>query len=105
MIVYRPLGHDREWPEIQVMANRGGPPWVLFLEAADREHLGATSRTRDGVLADLRRRWPHLRNVPILPSGGVPLRDDLQLTPTGYKLAARKAEVYGLPRGSPLVGN
>jgi hypothetical protein len=105
MIIYRPLGRDREWPEIQVHAEHGGPLWVLFLEAADQDHLGATSRTRDNVLADLRRRWPGLRKVPILPHGGVPLRDDLQLTPDGYKLAREKAKAYELPPNSPLVAN
>jgi len=105
MIVFRPLGGDREWPEIQVSAERGGPLWVLFLEAADQNHLGATSRTRDEVLADLRRRWPGLRKAPILPDGGVPLHRDLRLTPNGYKIAAEKAEAYGLPRRSSLVEN
>jgi len=72
MVVYRPLGGDHEWPEIQVMAGKGERIWVMFLEAADDEHKAVTDQTRTRILAELKSRWPDLRAIPILPSGGVP---------------------------------
>jgi len=41
--------------------------------------------------------------VPVLPSGGEPLAEDLRLTPKGYKIVASAASRYQLPSNSPLL--
>lgn len=77
-----------------------GRAWVTFLQDG-RDDLPADKREQ--VLAEIRRRWPDARSVPVLPSGGEPLAEDLRLTPQGYKIAASAAPRYGLSPTSPLL--
>jgi hypothetical protein len=77
-----------------------GRAWVSFLQEG-RNDLPANKREQS--LAEIRRRWPDARLVPVLPSGGQPLAEDLRLTPQGYKIAASAAPRYGLSATSPLL--
>lgn len=103
MTMFRPLEGEKEWPEVQIQAEGDHSPWVLFLPPAEERYAAATARTRQRILAALRERWPNLRKIPILPSGGVPLADDVVLTSRGYKVVANRASDYELGANSPLV--
>jgi len=77
-----------------------GRAWVSFLEGG-RADLPAEKREQ--VLAEIRRRWPDAHSVPVLPSGGEPLAEDLRLTSDGYKIVASAAPRHGLSPRLPLV--
>jgi len=104
MVLYRPLGGKKEWPEVQVSNLwHVTTPWITFLEAADPQHANASQRTRDALMSELRQRWPDLRELPLLPSGGLPSWRHLRITAAGYKVAAEAATTYGLPPSSSLL--
>jgi len=77
-----------------------GRPWVAFSRGA-RPDLATP--LREALLRDIGRRWPGARRVPVLPSGGLPLPDDLRPAPGGYRIARSAARNYGLQARSPLV--
>jgi hypothetical protein len=77
-------------------------PWLSFLEGRKPQRFVAFRRN---VLAAIRRRWPATRDIPILPSGGVPNPQDLKLTPVGYRINPAVAESYQLPTTSPLLAS
>jgi hypothetical protein len=60
-----------------------GRAWIAFSRGA--QPILAT-RMRESLLAEITRRWPDARRIPIPPSGGLPSPDDLRLTPQGYIL-------------------
>ena len=77
-----------------------GRAWVTFLKGQD---VARATTFRKRVLADIALRWTDAKSLPVLPSGGLPLPDDLRLTPTGYKIDPSAAPRYELPRSSPLI--
>ncbi len=77
-----------------------GRAWVTFLRGRQPDRA---ARFRRGVLAEIGRRWPDAKALPVLPTGGLPLPDDLRMTPTGYKIDRTAAATYELPNSSPLV--
>ena len=77
-----------------------GRAWVTFLKGRQPDRA---ARFREGVLADIGRRWPDAKALPVLPTGGLPLSDDLRMTPTGYKIDRSAAARYELPKSSALV--
>jgi hypothetical protein len=44
------------------------------------------TRLRERLSAAIMRRWPDARRVPVLPSGGLPLANDLRPTAEGYEI-------------------
>ena len=97
--VWRGSGDDDFEVSVSDMMHLGRA-WVTFLQDG-RDDLSADKRER--ALAEIRRRWSDARSVPVLPSGGQPLAEDLRLTPDGYKITASAASRYGLPASSPLL--
>jgi hypothetical protein len=77
-----------------------GRAWVTFLQGG---LVDLPAEEREKALGEIRKRWPDARGVPVLPSGGEPLPEDLRLTPEGYKIAAPAASRYQLPANSPLL--
>lgn len=89
--------------EMEVSADdrsRPGRVWVTFPRG---EQPDRSTRIRRSLLADIRRRWPDAQALPILPTGGLPLIDDLVMTANGYRIERAAAEGYGLPPASPLL--
>jgi hypothetical protein len=89
--------------DLEVTVDDGGHPgrpWVIFSRG---EHPTLAGQFRDGLLRDINHRWPDALELPISPSGGLPLVQDLRATPTGYKIVRSAAAGYGLPLNSPLV--
>jgi hypothetical protein len=79
-----------------------GRAWVTFVKG---QHQSEATSFREAVIADLKKRFPDALALPVLPSGGLPLSDDLRLTSAGYKIARRAAADYGLPPSSPLLAD
>lgn len=77
-----------------------GRAWVMFMRGSQPER---SARFREGLLAEMGRRWPDARPLPVLPWGGLPLAKHLVVTPSGYKIAPSAAPRYELPPSSPLV--
>lgn len=77
-----------------------GRAWVRFLKGGRAD---LPPDRREQVLVEIRQRWPDVRSVPVLPSGGLPLVDDLRHTPQGYKIVASAGPRYELPPNSPLL--
>jgi hypothetical protein len=74
--------------------------WVIFSRGEQPE---LATRMREGLLSAIARRWPGARRLPILPTGGLPLADDLHLGPDGYRIVRSAASRYALPAASPLL--
>lgn len=81
-------------------AGHRGRAWLDFARGKYPER---STRFRRAVLAEVYRRWPDSKALPVLPSGGLPLAHDLRLTEAGYRIAQDAAASYGLPRSSPLL--
>jgi hypothetical protein len=77
-----------------------GRAWITFVKG---QHPIRAAKFRQAVLLSVERRWPNARMLPVLPSGAMPLSQDLQLTSKGYKVKLSAAASYGLPLSSPLV--
>ena len=78
-----------------------GRVWVSFYQ--NGRAAGIPADKREQVVAQIRQRWPDAKFVPVLPSGGEPLAEDLRLTSDGYKIAASAGPNYGLPPNSPIL--
>lgn len=68
-----------------------GKAWVVFL-AGEQTQLAA--RVRRGLVADIERRWPHVREVPVMPNGALPLYQDLVWTGSSYAVKSDRTSAY-----------
>jgi hypothetical protein len=90
--------------EAEVLADdqfHPGRAWVTFPRGQQPDR---STRVREPLLAEIRQRWPGARALPILPTGGLPLVDDLVATESGYRIVRSAAQRYRLPLSSPLLG-
>ena len=71
----RPLTSGRQWSEIAVSAIDNEATLVTFAEPLDKGVAEESQRGRADLIAELRRRWPATRTVPLLPDGGLPRGD------------------------------
>ena len=76
-----------------------GRVWVTFPRGSQPDR---SSRFREPLIADIKRRWPEAKPVPILPWGGLPHARDLVLTQDGYRIARSAAANYELPPSLPI---
>ena len=72
MTIERPLTRGQLWAEIGVTADGNAPAMVTFAEPLDKGVAEDSERGRAQLIAELRRRWPATRQVPLLPDGGLP---------------------------------
>ena len=82
-----------------------GHPGRVWLTFSRGEDIARSAAFRSRVLADVQRRWPNAVSLPILPSGAIPLTEDLELTPSGYRVLPSAASRYGLAKSSPFVAS
>ena len=68
-----------------------GRAWLTFFRGKRPE---LASRVRARILAEIRRRWPDARNVPVMPNGALPLADDLVWTGTSYAVNPERLADY-----------
>ena len=70
--------------DLEVLVDDGGRqgrPWLMFLRG-DQPELATKARLR--LLAEIKARWPEARDIPVMPSGSLPLADNLHWTGTAY---------------------
>ena len=77
-------GEDDE----EIMANaldmvHPGHAWLTFTLG---EEPARSTRLRRLLVARIKREWPDAARLPISVHGTIPLPDDLELTPSGYRL-------------------
>lgn len=89
--------------DMEVSADDAGHPGRAWLTFAQGTQVEAATRMREGLLQDLRRRWPNAQPLPVLPWGGLPLSGDMVLTPSGYRIKRSQAAGYNLPADSALL--
>jgi hypothetical protein len=72
-------------------AGHAGRAWVMFSRGAQPERA---ARLRRIVAADIMRRWPQARHIPVTPWGGLPNAEDLRATNQGYEIDPAVAPRY-----------
>ena len=60
-------------------------------------------RFRDRLVSTVKRHWPNIQALPVLPNGTIPLMRDLKQTGAGYRIKPEAAASYSLPANSPLL--
>lgn len=78
-----------------------GLAWLVFSKSEEPER---TAQFRENVMQRIALRWPNkVEALPIMPTGAIPLHDDLLLTKDGYRVRRQAASKYELPASSPLI--
>jgi hypothetical protein len=77
-----------------------GRAWISFSRGRDP---ALATRFRERLMSQIVKRWPDTRRLPIMPTGAIPLHDDLLLTRDGYRVKRDAASKYELSPSSPLV--
>lgn len=95
-------GANDEEPLASVMDVPGnlGRAWITFSKGED---AGLARRFRERAMTQILARWPRTRSLPILPTGAIPLPEDLRQTPHGYRVEPNATSGYGLAPASHLV--
>lgn len=68
-----------------------GRVWVSFPRGEDATR---STRLRESLVPQIKKVWPRTASLPIMPSGAIPLADDLIRTSSGYALKPSAAEKY-----------
>jgi hypothetical protein len=68
-----------------------GRAWLTFFRS---KHPELAAKVRVRLLAEIRRRWPDARDVPVMPNGALPLADDLFWTGTSYAVKPERLADY-----------
>ncbi len=70
-----------------------GQVWIMFFRGEDP---ALASRFRKIVTREIMLRWPKTLSLPIMPTGAIPLYNDLIRTPNGYIVNPSAAHRYEL---------
>ena len=95
--LYAGVWSGKDDDDFIAMADDGGHNGRSWIMVYTGKHETAARRFWVDLKAQLIRRWPAARSIPVLPSGALPLSDDLQLTHGCYRISRSAAAKYGLP--------
>jgi hypothetical protein len=98
--VWRGDNDDEELASVMDMPNNLGRAWISFSKGED-PHLA--TRFRERAMRQILNRWPGTQSLPIMPTGAIPLPEDLRQTPHGYLVKPEAASRYELSPASPLI--
>ncbi len=98
--VWRGKDDDESVASVMDGADHLGLAWLGFSKGEEPER---TARFKESVMRRIMLRWPKTQKLPIMPTGAIPLHDDLLLTKDGYRVRRAAASKYELPESSPLV--
>lgn len=70
---------------------RIGRVWISFAEGKDRQQFEAF---RNSLMPQIVSQWPGTASLPIMPSGAIPLTEDLVRTSSGYEVRPSAASKY-----------
>lgn len=68
-----------------------GRVWIMFSQGKDPT---LTNRFRENAMREIMLRWPGTLTLPIMPTGAIPLAQDLVRTPSGYVVKPSEAHKY-----------
>lgn len=90
-------GADDDQPEggLSDMPDAPGLAWLTFPRGEDP---ALATRFRNRLMRRVFERWPNTLKLPIMPSGAIPLRDDLRRVPGGYTVDPQAAAKYAATR-------
>lgn len=78
-----------------------GFAWITFSRGEDP---ALAQRFRERVMREAMEQWPGTLSLPIMPTGAIPLRTDLEATPNGYRVKPSAASRYVVsPSGSSIA--
>ncbi|RYE02580.1 MAG: hypothetical protein EOP61_08080 [Sphingomonadales bacterium] len=97
--VWRGVNDEEQEADASDMGHKGRV-WLTFPEGRNPDR---SLKFRRKFIAAIRARFTDSREIPILPSGGLPLAADLRETAGGYKVARPAAARYDLPAKSNLL--
>jgi len=100
--VWRGKNDDEPIASVIDGADHIGLGWLTFAKGEDPER---SVRFRDSVMKQIKVRWPKTAALPIMPTGALPLHDDLVLTKDGYRVKRAAAFKYELPASSHLIAD
>lgn len=75
-----------------------GRIWIAFPKGEDPSRF---ARFRQRLMQSVARRWPGTLSLPIMPTGAIPLPEDLIRTPTGYVVNPAAKARYALLSSPP----
>jgi len=100
--VWRGKNDDEAIASVMDGPHHIGLGWLTFSTSEEPER---TARFRNNVMKQIMVRWPKTAALPIMPTGAIPLPDDLLLTKDGYRVKRDAASKYELPASLPLIAD
>jgi hypothetical protein len=97
----RPIGRKQEWEIVAADDGPGTDPWVTFFHGVDPARATAA---RGRLIATLKARFPEALDVPVLSTGGLPLRRDLHRVGPEYRIRDDRAAAYEVSARPPTSG-
>ena len=89
--VWRGSDDDRAEAVIMDQADPLGQVWIMFSKG---ENPKLATAYRNKAVKAIFRRWPETLSLPIMPTGAIPLHQDLVRTANGYKVDPSAAGKY-----------
>lgn len=74
-------------------ADRIGRVWISFPKGDDASRF---KQFREELMPEVQRLWPRTASLPIMPTGAIPLTNDLVRTPSGYEVNPATKSKYQL---------
>lgn len=91
--VWRGRDDDESMASAMDFHDRLGRVWIAFPRG---QSASRSTRFREQLVAAIRKEWPATASLPIMPSGAIPLTQDLVRTPSGYVVDPSAAMKYGI---------
>lgn len=98
--VWRGSNDDEILASVMDLPGNSSRPWITFSRGEDSD---LARRFRERAMRAILDRWPATQSLPIMPTGAIPLPQDLRQTQNGYRVAPEAAARYGLASTSSLV--
>jgi hypothetical protein len=70
-----------------------GHVWIMFSRGKDPT---LTDRFRENAMREIKLRWPGTLSLPVMPTGAIPMAQDLVRTPSGYVVNPSEARKYDM---------
>lgn len=98
--VWRGKNDDEPLAVAMDLPDNLGRAWISFFKG---ENPDLAKRFRERAMRKIFERWPSTQQLPIMPTGTIPLPADLRQTSEGYRVSPDAASKYDLPNTSPLI--
>ena len=91
--VWRGVNDDEPVASAMDQPDHLGQVWIAFFKGEDPALNG---RLRERAMREIMRQWPDTLSLPIMPTGVIPLHQDLVRTPNGYEVNPAEAYKYAV---------